>query len=50
MYCFSLHHIFDVTVFYLNVFRFIVKHRILGELHTTLVIAMDNSGIHLMSK
>jgi hypothetical protein len=28
MYCFPLHHIFDVMVFDLNVFRFIVKHKI----------------------
>ena len=50
MYCFPLHHIYDIMVFDLNVFRFIVKHRILGELHKTMVIAMDNGGIHLMTK
>jgi hypothetical protein len=50
MYCFPLHHISYVMVFYLNVFRFIVKQRILGELHTALIIAMDNGGIHLTSK
>jgi hypothetical protein len=50
MYCFPLHHISDVMVFDLNMFRFIVKHVILGELHTALVITMDNDGIHLMTK
>jgi hypothetical protein len=50
MYCFPLHDISDIMVFDLNVFRFIVKHKILRELHTTLVISMDNDGIHLMSK
>jgi hypothetical protein len=50
MYCFPLHHISNVMVFDLDVFRFIVKHKILLELHTTLVITMDNDGIHLMSK
>ena len=50
MYFFPLYYITDLMVFDLDVFRFIVKHRILGELHTTLVIAMDNGGIHLMSK
>jgi hypothetical protein len=49
-YCFPLHHIYDVMVFDLNVFLFIVKKRILEELHTTLVITMANGGIHLMSK
>ena len=28
-YCFPLHHIFDIMVFDLNVFRFIMKHMIL---------------------
>jgi hypothetical protein len=44
MYCFPLHHIYDVMVFDLNVFQFIVKHRILGELHTALVIAIRVTG------
>jgi hypothetical protein len=50
MYFFPLHHISDVKVFDLNVFRFIVKQKILEELHTSLVITMDNSGMHLMNK
>jgi hypothetical protein len=29
MYCFPLHHISDVMIFDLDVFRFIVKHKIL---------------------
>jgi hypothetical protein len=50
VYCFPLHHVSNIMVFYLNVFRFIVKHMILRELHTTLVITMNNGIIHLMIK
>jgi hypothetical protein len=50
MYFFPLHHIFDVMVFDLNVFQFIVKHNDSRELHIALVITMDNDGIHLMTK
>jgi hypothetical protein len=40
----------DIMIFYLNVFRSIVKHRVLRELHTALVITMNNGRIHLMIK
>jgi hypothetical protein len=50
VYCFPLCHVFDIMVFDLDVFLFIVKHKILRELHTTLVIIMNNGRIHLMIK
>jgi hypothetical protein len=50
VYCFPLHHVYDIIIFYLNVFRSIVKHRVLIELHTTLVITMNNGRIHIMIK
>jgi hypothetical protein len=50
MYCFPLHHVSDIMVFDLNVFRFIMKHRILKELHIALVITVNNGRIHLMIK
>ena len=49
VYCFPLHHVSDIMIFYLNVFRSIMKHKVLRELHTTLVITMKNR-IHLMIK
>jgi hypothetical protein len=50
MYCFPMHHVSDVMIFYLNVFRSIVKHKVLREHHTNLVITMNNGRIHLMIK
>jgi hypothetical protein len=48
--CLPLHHVSDVMVLDLNVFRFVMKHWILSELHTTQVITMNNGGIQHMSK
>jgi hypothetical protein len=50
MCLFPLHNIYDIMIFDFNVFQFIVKHKILREIHTTLVIIMDNGGIHIMFK
>jgi hypothetical protein len=50
VYYFPLHHVSDIMIFYLNVFRSIMKHRVLRELHTTLVITMNNNSIHLIIK
>jgi hypothetical protein len=50
VYCFPLHHVYDIMIFYLNVFRFIVKHGVLRELHIALVITINNSSTHLMIK
>jgi hypothetical protein len=33
MYCFPLHHVFDIMIFYLNVFQSIMKHRVLKEIY-----------------
>jgi hypothetical protein len=30
MYCFPLHHVSDIVIFYLNVFRSIVEHKVLS--------------------
>ena len=49
-YGLPLHHVSDVMVLDLNVFRFVMKHWILSELHTTQVITMNNGGIQHMSK
>ena len=40
VYCFPLHHVSDIVIFYLDVFRSIMKHRVLKELHTALVITV----------
>jgi hypothetical protein len=50
VYCLPLHHVSDIVIFYLDVFRSIMKHRVLRELYTALVITMNSSRIHLMIK
>ena len=42
--------ILDEVVFDLNVFRFVMEHWIFQELDTTLIVVMDNSRIHLLTK
>jgi hypothetical protein len=42
VYLFPLHHVSDIMIFYLNVFRSIIKHRFLKELHTTLVRIIES--------
>jgi hypothetical protein len=49
VYFFPLHHVSDIMIFYLNMFRSIMKHRVLIELHTALVI-INNNRIHFMIK
>jgi hypothetical protein len=50
VYCFPLHHVSDIMIFYLNVFQSVMKHKVLRELHTTMVITKNNGRIHLMIK
>ena len=50
VYCLPLHRVSDIVIIYLDVFWSVMKHRVLGELHTTLVITMNNGRIHLMIK
>ena len=42
MYCFPLHHVSNIMIFYLNVFRYIMEHRVLKELHIALVIIIGS--------
>jgi hypothetical protein len=49
MYFFPLQHVYDIMIFYLIVFRSIMKHGALRELHIDLVIT-NNNRIHLMIK
>ena len=39
-----LHHVLDIVISHLNVLRPVVKHRILGELYTTLIVTVDDCG------
>ena len=48
VYCLSLQHVFDIVILDFNVFRSVMKHRVLRELYTALVITMNSSRIHLM--
>jgi hypothetical protein len=36
MHFFPLHHVFDIMIFYLKVFRSIMKHWVLKEIYTQL--------------
>jgi hypothetical protein len=49
VYYFPLQYVSNIMIFYFDVFQSIMKHRVLRELHTTLVIT-SNNGIHLMIK
>ena len=42
-----LYHVSDIVISHLNVFRPIVKHWILGELHTTLIVTVNDCGFKL---
>jgi hypothetical protein len=48
MYYFPLHHVSNIVVLYFNVFRYVMKHRVLKEIYTALVITMNSGRIHLM--
>ena len=39
-----LHHVPDIVISHLNVFRPVVKHWILGELYTALIVTMNDRG------
>jgi hypothetical protein len=42
-----LNHVSDIVVSHLNVFRSVVKHFILGELYTTLIVTVNDCGFKL---
>ena len=48
VYCLSLHHVSDIVILDFNVFRFVMKHWVLGELYIALVVTLNSSQIHLM--
>ena len=43
--CSSLHHILDIVIFDLNMLQLVIEHWVLGQLHTTLVVAIYTSSI-----
>ena len=45
----SLHHIPDMVILDLDMFRLVMEHRVLRQLHTTLVVAMYASSINKRS-
>ena len=40
-----LHHVSDIVIPHLNVFRTIMKHMILGKFDTTLVVTVNDNGL-----
>ena len=45
-YC-SLHHIHDIVIFDLDMLQLVMEHWVLRQLHTTLVVTIYTSSIHL---
>ena len=45
LHCSSLHHIPDIVIFDLDMLRLVMEHRVLRQLHTTLVVAIYTSSI-----
>ena len=50
IHCSSLHHIPDIVIFDLDMFRLVMEHRVLIQLHTTLVVSIYTSSIQLEIK
>ena len=46
----SLHHISDIVIFDLDILRLVMEHRVLRQVHTTLVVAIYTSSIQLEIK
>ena len=46
----SLHHIPDIVILDLDMLQLVMEHWILGQLHTTLVVAIYTSSIQLEFK
>ena len=49
-HCSSLHHILDIVIFDLDMLRLVMEHRVLRQIHTTLVVAIYTSIIQLEIK
>ena len=45
LHCSSLHHILDIVELDLYVLRLVMEHRVLRQLHATLIVAEDTSHI-----
>ena len=48
VYCLPLHHVSDIVILDFNVFCFVMKHWVLREIYTALVVTMNSSRIHLI--
>ena len=50
LHCSPLHHIPDIVILDLDMLRLFMEHRVLRQLHTTLVFAIYTSSIQLEIK
>ena len=50
LYFSSLQHIPDIVLFDLDMLQLVMKHQVLRKLHTTLVVIIYTSSIHLEIK
>ena len=48
--CSPLHHILDIVILDLDMLRLVMEHQVLRQLHTTLVVTMYTSSVHLEIK
>ena len=50
LHCTFLHHIPSIVIFDLDMLQIVMEHRVLKQLHTTLVVAIYTSRIQLEIK
>ena len=50
LHCSPLHHILDIVILDIDMLRLVMEHRVLRQLHTTLVVTIYASSIQLEIK
>ena len=50
LHCSSLHHIPDIVILDLDMLQLVMEHRVLRQIHTTLVVSIYTSSIQLEIK
>ena len=50
LHCSSLHHIPNIVIFDLDMLQLVMEHRVLRQLHTTLIVAIYTSSVQLEIK
>ena len=50
LHCSPLHNISDIVILNIDILRLVMEHRVLQQIHTTLVVAIYTSSIQLEIK